>query len=60
MIHEQWDNTSKEGEYSAVIAERFMVKVEGADRASMCSRARWASVDVAGLAALKDEGVKPN
>ena len=60
MIHEQWDNTSKEGEYSAVVADRFMVKVEGTGTSIDALKSALGSVDVAGLAALKDDGVKPN
>lgn len=60
MIHEQWDNTSKEGEYSAVVAERFMVKVEGSGPSIDALKSALNGVDMAGLAALKNEGVKPN
>lgn len=58
MIHEQWDNASKQGEYSAVVADRFMVKVEGSGTSIDTLKSALAGVDVAGLAALKDEGVK--
>jgi len=60
MIHEQWDNASKQGEYSAVVANRFMVKVEGSGTSIDTLKSALAGVDVAGLAALKDEGVKSN
>lgn len=60
MIHEQWDSLSKHGEYGAVVGERFAVKIEsdGADVAVL--KAALGGVDLAGLAALKDEGVKAN
>jgi hypothetical protein len=60
MIHEQWDNASKEGEYSAVVADRFMVKVEGTGTSIDDLKSALGSVDVAGLAALKNDGVKAN
>jgi len=60
MIHEQWDSASKEGEYSAVIAERFMVKVEGNAPSIDALKGALDGVNVAGLAALKDDGVRAN
>jgi hypothetical protein len=60
MIHERWDNSSKEGEYSAVVADRSMVKVEGNAANIDGLKSALSSVDVAGLAALKDEGVQAN
>jgi hypothetical protein len=60
MMHEQWDNSSSEGEYSAVVADRFMVKVAGkADNINALKNA-LGTVDMTGLAALKNEGVKAN
>jgi hypothetical protein len=58
MIHERWDNSSKDGEYSAMVGGRFMVKVEGAAGSINELKAALGSVDLAGLAALKNEGVK--
>jgi hypothetical protein len=60
MVHERWDNASKEGEYSAVVADRFMVKVEGNGASIDELKSALGGVDVAGLAALKNDGVKPN
>lgn len=60
MVHEQWDNASREGEYSAVVADRFMVKVEGSGPSIDVLKSALGGVDMAGLAALKNEGVKPN
>jgi hypothetical protein len=60
MIHERWDNASHEGEYSAVVADRFMVKVEGNAPNIDALKSALGGVDMAGLAALKDEGVKAN
>lgn len=60
LIHEQWDSASKEGEYSAVVADRFMVKVEGNAESIDVLKSALTGVDTAGLAALKNDGVKPN
>lgn len=58
MIHEEWDNSSKHGEYSAMLAGRFMVAARG-DAGSIDElRAAVGSVDLAGLAALRNEGMK--
>ena len=60
LIHEQWDSASKEGEYSAVVADRFMVKVEGNAESIDVLKSALTGVDTAGLAALKNDGVRPN
>ncbi len=60
LIHEQWDNASKEGEYSAVVADRYMVKVQGSGGSIDELKSALGGVDMAGLAALKNEGVQPN
>jgi hypothetical protein len=60
MVHEQWDNSSGQGEYSAVVADRFMVKIEGHAPNIEALKSAVGSVDVAGLAALRSEGVKSN
>ena len=60
MIHEQWDKSSSQGEYSEVIADRFMVKVEGNAPNIDALKSALGGVDVAGLAALKNEGVQAN
>jgi len=58
IIHEQWDNRTKDGEYSVILADRFAVKVVGrADGIDVLKRA-VESVNLAGLEALKNEGVK--
>jgi len=60
FVHEQWDSADRRGEYSVIVGDRFVVKVEGraADLGDLKSAAR--SVDLAGLEALKDSGKKPN
>ena len=60
LVHERWDNSSSQGEYSAVVADRFMVKVEGNAANIDGLKSALNDVDVAGLAALKNEGVQPN
>jgi hypothetical protein len=60
MIHEQWDSASKHGEYGVVVAERFNVKLEGSGADVDALKAAIGGVDLAGLAALKNEGVKAN
>ena len=57
IVHEQWDNRTRSGEYSTIIGNRFSVKVSGkvADIDMLQKVAN--SINLAGLAALKDEGV---
>lgn len=58
VIHEEWHPQSKNGEYSVMVAQRFMVKVEG-DAGSMDQlKSLMGGVNLAGLAALRNEGVK--
>jgi hypothetical protein len=60
LVHEQWNNTTKSGEYSTYIAERFSVKVSGqATDISDLKRAA-AGINTSALAALKDSGVAAN
>lgn len=58
LVHEKWDSADKSGEYSIIVGDRFVVLVSGeaADVGALRSLAE--SVDLAGLEALKDEGVK--
>lgn len=60
MVHEQWDNGAKSGEYSVILAERFAVKVSGHAASMDTLKSAMAKIDFAGLEALKAEGVKPN
>jgi len=60
LVHEQWNNNAKSGEYSTFIADRFSVKVSGqASDISDLKRAA-ASINRSGLAALKNSGVAAN
>jgi hypothetical protein len=60
LVHEQWDNRSQSGEYGLVVGDRFSVKVAGnaADIGELKSAV--SSIDLSGLAALKNEGVQSN
>jgi hypothetical protein len=58
MVHEEWDDQSKSGEYSVVVAKRFTVKASGsADSIDQLKQA-VASIDLGKLESLKDAGVK--
>ncbi len=60
MVHEEWNRSSNSGEYGVVLGERFLVKVAG-DAASVDDlKSALSGLDLAGLEALKNEGVKPN
>jgi hypothetical protein len=60
LVHEQWNNNTKSGEYSTFVADRFSVKVSGqASDISDLKRAA-ASINTSGLAALKNSGVAAN
>jgi hypothetical protein len=58
LVQEQWDTQSRHGEFSIVLGNRFNVKVSGdADNLEQI-KAAAASLDLAGLEAMKDHGVK--
>jgi hypothetical protein len=57
-VHEQWDNSQKSGEYATVLGERFSVKVSGGASSIAELKSAVGSLDLAGLEALKNEGVK--
>jgi hypothetical protein len=57
LVHEQWHKDSEHGEYGLLLAGRFAVKLD-CDGLSMDQIKRIAaSLDLAGLEALKDRGV---
>lgn len=60
IVHEQWDRSSNSGEYGVVLGDRFLVKVAGNAASVDDLRAAVAGLDLAGLEALRNEGVKPN
>jgi len=58
LVHEEWDRERKSGEYSTVLGERFSVKVSGEAASIAELKSAVAGLDLAGLEALKNEGVK--
>jgi hypothetical protein len=58
LIHEEWDTRNKHGEYSIVLGERFSVKVSGHAESIDQIKSAVAGLNLAGLEALKDQGVK--
>ena len=58
LVHEQWDSQNKSGEYGIVLGDRFSVKVSGNADSIDQLKAAVASVNLSGLEALKDQGVK--
>ncbi len=57
-VHEQWDKQASSGEYAIIVGDRFSVKVSGSTTGISALKDAAASLDLDGLAALKDEGVK--
>jgi Yip1 domain len=60
LVHEKWDNQSHNGEYGVIVGDRFSVNVSGKAASMDELKAAVASIDLSGLAALKNEGVQPN
>ncbi len=58
LVHETWDTESQHGEYAVVVANRFVVTLSGKAPSIDSLKEAAASVDLSGLEALKDEGVK--
>jgi len=58
LVHEQWDSQTKFGEYSIVLGDRFAVKVSGNADSIDQLKAAVATMNLAGLEALKSQGVK--
>jgi len=58
FVHEQWDKQASSGEYTIIIGDRFSVKVSGSATDLSALKDAAANIDLDGLAALKDEGVK--
>ena len=60
LIQESWDSQNHNGEFSIVLGERFSVKLsgngEGLDMNML--KAALSSLDLAGLEAMKHQGVK--
>ncbi|HMM56114.1 MAG: YIP1 family protein [Xanthomonadales bacterium PRO7] len=58
LVHEQWDSQNKDGEFSIVLGDRFSVKVNGNADSIDQLKAAVGSINLAGLEALKNQGVK--
>lgn len=58
LVHESWDHQDKYGEYSIVLGDRFTVKLTGNADSIDQLRGAVASINLAGLEALKAQGVK--
>jgi hypothetical protein len=59
-VHEKYDNRSRHGEISIIVAKRFGVDVTG-DGVDMSTLEQYAStVDFAQLESMKDAGAQPN
>ena len=58
LVHEQWDAQTKYGEYGVLIGDRFAVKVSGNADSMDQLKSAVGSINIAGLEALKDLGVK--
>lgn len=58
LVHEKWDNSGN-GEYTIVLGDRFVVAVKGSRVASIDAlKAALGGVNLAGLEAMKAQGVK--
>jgi hypothetical protein len=60
LVHEKWDNQSHNGEYGVIVGDRFSVNVSGKAASIDELKAAVASINLSGLAALKNEGVQSN
>lgn len=58
FVHEEWDSSDNRGEYSVIVGNRFVVKVEGHAGSLGALKSAAASVNLSGLEALKDQGKK--
>jgi hypothetical protein len=60
IVHEKWDTRGNSGEYGVIVGERFSVSVSGSATSIDELKAAVASVNLAGLEALKSQGVQAN
>jgi uncharacterized membrane protein YfcA len=59
-VHEKYDNKSKHGEITAIVAKRFMIEVTGDGMEMAALEQDIGAVDFVRLEAMKDAGVRPN
>lgn len=55
-VHEEWDSADNSGEYIVILANRFMVKVEGEAESLDALKSALGEVELARLESLKNEG----
>jgi len=60
LVHEKWDTRGNAGEYGVVVGDRFSVDVSGSAASIDELKAAVASINLAGLEALKNQGVQAN
>jgi hypothetical protein len=60
LVHEKWDNRGNFGDYGVVVGDRFSVDVSGNAASIDQLKAAVSGIDLAGLEALKNQGVQPN
>jgi hypothetical protein len=60
IVHEKWDNRAHQGEYGVIVANRFSVAVSGSANDVGELKAALANVNLAGLQALQNVGVRAN
>jgi len=58
LVHEEWDSKDKHGEFSIVLGDRFTVKLSGNADSIDQLKGAVGSINLAGLEALKAQGVK--
>jgi len=58
LVQEEWDAGSRSGKYALVLADRFAIKIDGQGFEMQELKAIAGSLDLAGLEALKMQGVK--
>lgn len=58
-VHEKWDAASESGSYEVIVADRFLVHVQGSGVDMKALKKAAGSLDLRGLAKLKDQGVQP-
>lgn len=56
VVHEEWRKSSRDGEYSLIVGERFLVSVKGSGVDMAALKAAAGGLDLKGLEALKGEG----
>lgn len=58
FVHEEWNRNDNSGKYSIILGDRYVVQVEGEAASMDALKSAVAEVDLAGLEALRNEGVK--